>query len=103
MFVADNINHRVVRYGPAPNYAYRGRWGSYGSRLGQLQYPRGLSVDAEGNTYVADPGGNRIDVFDVGGDPKGWFGSSGRVDRGSSSSRSASPPTRAACAPSRTP
>lgn len=79
VFVADNINHRVVRYGPAPNYTYRGRWGSYGSKLGQLQYPRGLSVDANGNTYVADPGGNRIDVFDVGGAPKGWFGSSGRV------------------------
>lgn len=79
VFVADNINHRVVRYGPAPNYTYRGRWGSYGSKLGQLQYPRGLSVDSAGNTYVADPGGNRIDVFDVGGEPKGWFGSSGRV------------------------
>ncbi|MDA0180678.1 NHL repeat-containing protein [Solirubrobacter phytolaccae] len=79
VFVADNINHRVVRYGPAPNYTYRGRWGSYGSKLGQLQYPRGLSVDNTGNTYVADPGGNRIDVFDVGGAPKGWLGSSGRV------------------------
>jgi DNA-binding beta-propeller fold protein YncE len=79
VFVADNINHRVVRYGPAPSYAYRGRWGSYGSRTGQLQYPRGLSVDAAGRTYVADPGGNRIDVFDVGGKPLRWFGSSGRV------------------------
>lgn len=79
VFVADNINHRVVRYGPAPSYTYRGRWGSYGSRLGQLQYPRGLAVDGAGTQFVADPGGNRIDVFDYLGEPKGFFGSSGRV------------------------
>ncbi len=43
IFVADNINHRVVRYGPAPSYTYRGRWGSYGSRPGQriLRLPIG--------------------------------------------------------------
>ena len=46
VFVADNSNHRVVRYGAAPNYPYRARWGSYGSAPGQLQYPRGISVDA---------------------------------------------------------
>jgi DNA-binding beta-propeller fold protein YncE len=79
VFVADNINHRVVRYGPAPNYTYRGRWGSYGSKLGQLQYPRGIAVAPNGDQYVADPGGNRIDVFDFQGKPKGFFGNSGRV------------------------
>jgi DNA-binding beta-propeller fold protein YncE len=79
VFVADNSNHRVVRYGPAPAYRYRARWGAFGSRAGQLQYPSGLSVDASGRTFVADPGGNRIDVFDVGGDPQGSFGESGRV------------------------
>ena len=79
VFVADNINHRVVRYGPGPKYTYRGRWGSYGSRIGQLQYPRGIAVAPNGDQFVADPGGNRIDVFDFQGAPKGFFGSSGRV------------------------
>jgi DNA-binding beta-propeller fold protein YncE len=79
VFVADNSNHRVVRYGPAPRYVYRGRWGSYGSRQGQLQYPRGLAVDASGRTFVASPGGNRIDMFALGGEPLGSFGQSGRV------------------------
>jgi len=79
VFVADNINHRVVRYGPGPKYTYRGRWGSYGSRVGQLQYPRGIAVAPNGDQFVADPGGNRIDVFDFQGAPKGFFGSSGRV------------------------
>jgi sugar lactone lactonase YvrE len=79
LYVADNSNHRVVRYGPAPAYKYRARWGAFGSGRGQLQYPRGLAVDATGRTFVADPGGNRIDVFDIGGASLGSFGSSGRA------------------------
>ena len=56
VYVADNSNHRVVRYGPAPGYTYRARWGAFGSGKGQLQFPRGIAVDAAGHTYVADPG-----------------------------------------------
>ena len=79
LYVADNSNHRVVRYGPAPSYKYRARWGAFGSGRGQLQYPRGIAVDATGRTFVADPGGNRIDVFDIGGTSLGSLGSSGRA------------------------
>ena len=78
LYVADNSNHRIVRYGPAPAYKYRARWGAFGSGRGQLQYPRGIAVDASGRTFVADPGGNRIDVFDLGGASQGSFGKSGR-------------------------
>ena len=78
LYVADNSNHRIVRYGPAPTYKYRARWGAFGSGRGQLQYPRGLAVDGSGRTFVADPGGNRIDVFDIGGTSQGSFGKSGR-------------------------
>jgi tripartite motif-containing protein 71 len=79
IYVADNSNHRVVRYGPASSYVYRARWGSYGAGEGQLMYPRGIAVDAAGNSYVADPGNNRIDVFDSGGAPLRTIGISGRV------------------------
>jgi tripartite motif-containing protein 71 len=79
VYVADNSNHRVVRYGPASSYVYRARWGSFGSAAGQLQYPRGIAADAQGNSYVADPGNNRVDVFDIGGAPLRTLGSSGRV------------------------
>jgi DNA-binding beta-propeller fold protein YncE len=79
LYVADNSNHRIVRYGPAPAYRYRARWGAFGSGAGQLQYPRGLAVDASGRTFVADPGGNRIDVFDIGGASLGSVGASGRA------------------------
>jgi DNA-binding beta-propeller fold protein YncE len=78
LYVADNPNHRVVRYGPAPGYRYQARWGSFGSGAGQLQYPRGLAVDAAGTSYVADPGNNRVDVFDIGGTPLRTLGTSGR-------------------------
>ncbi len=96
MFVADNSNHRVVRYGPAPAYVYRARWGAFGSGRGQLQYPRGLSVDANGRTFVADPGGNRIDVFDVGGARRWARSAPPGAWPASSSGRWASAPTRAA-------
>jgi tripartite motif-containing protein 71 len=79
LYVADNVNHRVVRYGPASAYDYRARWGSFGSAAGQLQYPRGIAADAQGDSYVADPGNNRVDVFDIGGDPLTSIGTSGRI------------------------
>jgi tripartite motif-containing protein 71 len=79
VYVADNSNHRIVRYGPAPSYKYRARWGAFGRGDGKLQYPRGLAVDPQGRTFVADPGGNRIGVFDLGGKWLRGFGESGRA------------------------
>ena len=79
LYVADDLNHRVVRFGPAPGYVYRARWGSFGTAAGQLAYPRGIAADAGGNSYVADPGNNRVDVFDLGGAPLRALGTNGRV------------------------
>jgi tripartite motif-containing protein 71 len=79
LYVADDLNHRVVRFGPAPGYVYRARWGSFGTAAGQLAYPRGIAADGNGNSYVADPGNNRVDVFDLGGAPLRALGTNGRV------------------------
>jgi tripartite motif-containing protein 71 len=79
VYVADNSNHRIVRYGPAPAYKYRARWASFGPQPGHVQFPRGIAVDASGQSFVADPGGNRIDRFDVGGTSLGAFGIDGRA------------------------
>jgi DNA-binding beta-propeller fold protein YncE len=79
VFVADDLNHRVVRFSSPPNYPYKGRWGSYGMGPGQLAYPRGLAVDAAGNVYVANTGDDRIDAFDRGGKLLRSFGASGRA------------------------
>ena len=79
VFVADNSNHRVLRFDTLPNYAYEARWGSYGAGLGQLQYPRGIAANAQGENYVANTGANRIEVFDPNGKALRSFGSSARV------------------------
>jgi DNA-binding beta-propeller fold protein YncE len=39
-------------------------WGSFGSADGQLNYPKDLALDAEGNVYVADSYNHRVQVFD---------------------------------------
>ncbi|HEX7298037.1 MAG TPA: NHL repeat-containing protein [Solirubrobacteraceae bacterium] len=79
VFVADDLNHRVVRFSSAPDYRYKARWGSYGTAPGQLAYPRGLAVDRPGNVYVANTGNDRVDVFDRGGRLLRSFGGSGRA------------------------
>jgi len=79
VFVADDINHRVVRFGPKSQYPYKARWGSYGAAPGQLAYPRALAVDGAGQIYVANTGNDRIDVFNRTGTLLRSFGQSGRA------------------------
>ncbi len=78
VFVADDINHRVVRFGPKSKYPYKARWGSYGIGPGQLAYPRAIAVDQAGEIYVTNTGNDRIDVFSRTGDLLRSFGTSGR-------------------------
>jgi tripartite motif-containing protein 71 len=81
LFVADNVNHRIVRFSTASTgYAYKARWGSYGQGPGQLAFVRGLAVDRSGKVYVANTGNDRIDVFDRGGRLLRSFGTSGRAE-----------------------
>ncbi|HEV2773952.1 MAG TPA: NHL repeat-containing protein [Solirubrobacteraceae bacterium] len=78
VFVADDINQRILRFGPQPDYKYRARWGSYGTGPGQLAYPRAIAADRSGALYVTNTGNDRIDVFDRGGKLLRSFGASGR-------------------------
>ena len=78
VFVADDINQRVLRFGPQPDYKYKARWGSYGTGPGQLAYPRAIASDAGGALYVTNTGNDRIDVFDRGGRLLRSWGKSGR-------------------------
>jgi DNA-binding beta-propeller fold protein YncE len=41
--------------------------GAPGTGAGQMQQPKGLTLDSGGNLYVADPSNNRIDVFNSAG------------------------------------
>lgn len=78
VFVADDLNHRVVRFSTAPVYPYKARWGSYGTGLGRLAFPRGIATDAAGAIYVTNTGNDRIDVYDANGTLRRAFGTSGR-------------------------
>ena len=42
-------------------------WGSLGSDPGQLNQPKGLTIDGDNNVYVADEFNNRIQKFDSDG------------------------------------
>ena len=79
VFVADDLNQRIVRFSSPPAYPYKARWGAYGTQPGQLAYPRGIAVDGQGLVYVADTGNDRIDVFDASGNLLRSFGASGRA------------------------
>lgn len=79
VFVADDINQRVLRFGPAPAYKYRARWGHYGTGPGQLAFPRAIATDGSGAIYVTNTGNDRIDVFDRSGSLLRSFGRSGRA------------------------
>ena len=78
LFVADDINQRVLRFGPQPDYKYRARWGHYGTGPGQLAYPRAIASDASGALYVTNTGNDRIDVFNRSGRLLRSWGVSGR-------------------------
>ena len=78
VFVADDINQRVLRFGPQPDYKYKARWGHYGTGPGQLAYPRAIASDPAGALYVTNTGNDRIDVFDRSGRLLRSWGVSGR-------------------------
>ncbi|MGH2942598.1 MAG: NHL repeat-containing protein, partial [Solirubrobacteraceae bacterium] len=78
IFVADDINQRVLRFGPSPDYKYKARWGHYGTGPGQLAYPRAIAADRTGAIYVTNTGNDRIDVFDRTGRLLRSWGASGR-------------------------
>src|SRR5262249_14750154 len=46
---------------------FAGAWGGFGSKPGQLAFPRALASDALGDTYVADTANDRVEVFDPNG------------------------------------
>ncbi len=54
--------------------AVEGRFASKGAGLGQLDSPRGVAVDLEGNVYVADLGNHRIAKFSRDGKALATFG-----------------------------
>ena len=67
LYIADTANHRVRKISPAgiistaAGTGQAGFLGDGGAAVkAQLNSPRGLTADADGNVYIADAGNNRI-------------------------------------------
>lgn len=67
IYVVDSGNDRIVRW--TTNYAAGGTCivgcSGSGSGANQLNSPRDIKFDSDGNLYVSDQGNNRIQKFSI--------------------------------------
>ena len=63
MYVADTYNHRIQKF--TPNGKFVAQFGRKGSGLGQLYWPRGITIDtaSTGLVYVSEFDNHRVSVF----------------------------------------
>jgi DNA-binding beta-propeller fold protein YncE len=61
LWMVDGGTSRVVKYDLKGNYLYG--WGGHGGQPGQLEGPHQLSVDQEGNLYIAEVFNGRVQKF----------------------------------------
>ena len=61
LWVADGGTNRVLKYDLKGNYLYG--WGTRGGPLGQFWGPHSLTVDQEGNLYIAEVFNGRVQKF----------------------------------------
>ena len=61
LFVADGRAGQVLRLDE--NGKVKKRWGRQGEGVGQFQMPHMLAFDAEGNLFVAEVDGKRLQKF----------------------------------------
>jgi DNA-binding beta-propeller fold protein YncE len=55
-------------------YAYEGKWGSFGYLGGQFHNPEAITVSSTGYVYVADTRNDRVQYFTPTGGPAGSWG-----------------------------
>jgi hypothetical protein len=61
LWVADNATSKIVKYSTAGQYLYS--WGSGGQWPGAMWNVHGMSVDQEGNLYIAEVNSGRAQKF----------------------------------------
>ena len=62
VFVTDTTLHALFQF-RKKDYQLMRRTGTQGGKEGELDYPRGLCIDNNGDVYVADCDNNRVSVF----------------------------------------
>jgi NHL repeat len=73
--VSDTANANIQKFDSQGNFLLK--WGSKGSKEGQLKRPAGIETDASDNVYVTDAGNDRIQKFDSKGKFIAVWGSKG--------------------------
>jgi len=65
-YISDGyVNSRIAKVDKDGNWLMS--WGEPGDQPGQFNVPHSIAVDAQNNTYVADRGNRRIQVFNTDG------------------------------------
>ena len=77
MYVAEFGNHCIQKF--TPNGKFVAQFGSEGSGPGQLNRPRGITIDTAGTglVYVSEYGNHRVSVFTSDGVFVSSFGKDG--------------------------
>lgn len=62
-YVSDGYgNSRVIKFSAIGKYLFE--WGKKGDKESEFNIPHGVSLDDNGNVYVADRENNRVQIFD---------------------------------------
>jgi peptidylamidoglycolate lyase len=62
-YVSDGYgNSRAVKFSAAGEYLFE--WGKKGGKESEFNIPHGISLDSNGNVYVADRENSRVQIFD---------------------------------------
>ena len=61
IYISDEIHDCIQKFDLNGNFITS--WGTTGGLHGQMNKPRGIDVDSNGNVYVVDTGNNRIQKF----------------------------------------
>jgi len=65
-YVSDGYgNSRIIKFSATGKYLFE--WGKKGSKEVEFNIPHGISLDSNGNVYIADRENKRIQVFDPNG------------------------------------
>jgi hypothetical protein len=81
LFIADNVNNRIIRSGPTDFQCVAGCSGSNGSAPYQLYKPYAMRLDSAGNIYVADEFNSRMQKFTLATNTCGKFKLTNRTVR----------------------
>jgi peptidylamidoglycolate lyase len=65
-YVSDGyVNNRIMKFSATGKFIFQ--WGRRGNKEGEFNLPQGITLDDEGDVYVADRENSRIQVFDPSG------------------------------------